>query len=884
MAMQNVSLLAFNRGIIDPKALARLDIDRIPLSAETQTNFMPSLLGSMMLRAGLKYTGNTYNNAKAYHIPFVFAKNDTAILEFTDGILRVKINETPITRVSVSTAITNGTFTTDLTGWTDNDEAGGTSAWATGAYMGLIGNGTNAAKRTQEITVAAGDLNKEHALNIVIARGNVVIRVGSTSGNDDYIREAKLGEGYHSLALTPTGNFFIEFSSRLKRIVYVDSVAIGSGIMTLTSPYAEADLGLIRKTQSADVVYLACKGYKPYKIERRNATSWSIVKYLPEDGPMRVANTTNITITSSAVSGITTLTASKAVFKSTHIGALFKLVSTGQFVSASITAQNTFTDAITVEGSGNRRIFTITVSGTWVATVRLQRSFDLGATWEDVDTRTNSSTTLDDTLDNQDIQYRIGVKTGEFTSGTVEVSLNYNLGSNVGYVRITAFSSPTSVSAEILNDLGNTSATSNWSEGAWSDLRGYPSSVALHEGRLFLAGKSKIWGSVSDAYESFDEDVAGDSGVIDSTIGYGPVDDINWLIPMTRLFIGTDISEKTLATNSFEEALTPSNFRITEPSTQGSANIEPIKLDKKGLFIQSSGTRLFELSYNPQEADFSAGELTKLAPAIGKPSIIRLAAPRQPDTRIHCVRSDGKVAVLCYDPVENLQGWVLIETDGLVEDAFILPGDEETLVYYSIKRTINGSTVRYLEKWALESECQGGTLNKQADSFITYESSSTTTITGLNHLEGESVVVWGDGKDQGTYTVSSGSITLTTAVSNAVVGLGYTAQYKSSKLGYGAQQGTPLNKKKIVRDIGLILSNTHYQGLKFGADFDNLQNLPLVEDGKITSADYIWDQYDKDTNPFGGIWDTDSRICLQAQSPRPCTVLAATFGVQTSEG
>ena len=884
MAMQNVSLLAFNRGIIDPKALARLDIDRIPLSAETQTNFMPSLLGSMMLRAGLKYTGNTYNNAKAYHIPFVFAKNDTAILEFTDGILRVKINETPITRVSVSTAITNGTFTTDLTGWTDNDEAGGTSAWATGAYMGLTGNGTNAAKRTQEITVAAGDLNKEHALNIVIARGNVVIRVGSTSGNDDYIREAKLGEGYHSLALTPTGNFFIEFSSRLKRIVYVDSVAIGSGIMTLTSPYAEADLGLIRKTQSADVVYLACKGYKPYKIERRNATSWSIVKYLPEDGPMRVANTTNITITSSAVSGITTLTASKAVFKSTHIGALFKLVSTGQFVSASITAQNTFTDAITVEGSGNRRIFTITVSGTWVATVRLQRSFDLGATWEDVDTRTNSSTTLDDTLDNQDIQYRIGVKTGEFTSGTVEVSLNYNLGSNVGYVRITAFSSPTSVSAEILNDLGNTSATSNWSEGAWSDLRGYPSSVALHEGRLFLAGKSKIWGSVSDAYESFDEDVAGDSGVIDSTIGYGPVDDINWLIPMTRLFIGTDISEKTLATNSFEEALTPSNFRITEPSTQGSANIEPIKLDKKGLFIQSSGTRLFELSYNPQEADFSAGELTKLAPAIGKPSIIRLAAPRQPDTRIHCVRSDGKVAVLCYDPVENLQGWVLIETDGLVEDAFILPGDEETLVYYSIKRTINGSTVRYLEKWALESECQGGTLNKQADSFITYESSSTTTITGLNHLEGESVVVWGDGKDQGTYTVSSGSITLTTAVSNAVVGLGYTAQYKSSKLGYGAQQGTPLNKKKIVRDIGLILSNTHYQGLKFGTDFDNLQNLPLVEDGKITSADYIWDQYDKDTNPFGGIWDTDSRICLQAQSPRPCTVLAATFGVQTNEG
>jgi hypothetical protein len=309
-------------------------------------------------------------------------------------------------------------------------------------------------------------------------------------------------------------------------------------------------------------------------------------------------------------------------------------------------------------------------------------------------------------------------------------------------------------------------------------------------------------------------------------------------------------------------------------------------LDKKALFVQSAGTKLFELTYNSQELDFGSAELTKLAPEIGQPSIIKLAAQRQPDTRIHCVRGDGKVAVLCYDPIENLQGWVLVEStgaSGVVEDAFILPGDEETLVYYSVKRTINGATVRYLEKVALESECQGGTLNKQADSFITYEGSSTTTITGLDHLEGEDVVVWGDGKDQGTFTVSSGSITLTTAVSNAVVGLGYTADYKSSKLGYGAQQGTPLNKKKIIRDLGVIMSNTHYQGLQYGADFDNLNALPLVEDGKITDADTIWANYDKQTFPFDGVWDTDSRLCLRAQAPKPCTLLAATFGVQTNE-
>jgi len=886
MGKQNVSILAFNRGIVSPLAMARLDVDRIPFSARIQTNWMPRLLGSMMLRPGLEYTGGTYSNNKAVHIPFIYAKDDTAIIEITNAAIRVKIDDDPITRVSVTSTITNGTFNTDLTGWTDNDEAGGVSAWVTGGYMGLTGNGTNAARRTQQITVAGANINKEHTLNIIINRGPVTLKVGSTSGIDDYIAGTKLGEGVHSLSLTPTGDFFIDFSSRLERIVYVDSVAIASaGVMVLTSPYLEADLSKIRWDQSADVVYLACAGYSPRKIQRRGARSWSIVKYLPEDGPVRETNLTNITITPSALTGNITLAASKALFKSTQVGGLFKIVSTGQFVTKAISSDNDFSGTISVEGSGNRRPFTVTIAGTWVATVRLQRSFDEGGTWEDVDTRTNGTATFDDGLDNQDVQYRVGVKTGEFTSGTVNVSLSYKLGSKTGYVRLTAFSSSTSVSAEVLKSLGNTTATTNWAEGEWSDFRGYPSAVALYEGRLWFVGKSKIIGSISDAFESFDEDVEGDSGLIYTIIGSGPIDEINWLLPLYRLFFGTAMEEKSLKTTSFEEAITPSNFKIVEPSTQGSANVNPVKLDKKGLFVQSSGTRLFELNYDGQSLDYASDELTKLCPEVGQPSIIRLCAQRQPDTRIHAARSDGKTAILCYDPLENLKGWVLFETDGEVEDVFVMPGDEETRVYYCVKRTINGSTVRYLEKWALESECQGGTLNKQADSFITYTGASTATITGLSYLEGESVVVWGDGVDLGSYTVASGSITLSVAVANAVIGLPYTAQYQSSKLGYAAQTGTPLNQKKRVNNLGLILYNTHYQGLKYGADFDgdNLWNMPLVEDGKTTSSNTVWDEYDKEMFPFEGVWDTDSRICLQAQAPRPCTVLAGTFSISTND-
>ena len=169
------------------------------------------------------------------------------------------------------------------------------------------------------------------------------------------------------------------------------------------------------------------------------------------------------------------------------------------------------------------------------------------------------------------------------------------------------------------------------------------------------------------------------------------------------------------------------------------------------------------------------------------------------------------------------------------------------------------------------------------DSHIIYSGASTTSMTGLSHLEGETVAVWGGGKDLGTYTVSSGAITLSEAVTDACIGLAYTAQFKSSKLAYAAGLGTALTQKKNISTLGVILYNTHYQGLKYGADFSNLDNLPLVKDGAVTADDTVHASFDEEAFSFDGIWDTDARLCLQAASPRPCTVLAAIVGVETHD-
>lgn len=891
MSRINTALFALNRGIVSPLALARSeDLKRVALGAETQTNWMPRLLGSMMLRPGLAYTGSTHNNLTARHIPFVFSVSDTAILELTASLLRVKVNETPITRGAVSSVVTNGSFLSDVTGWTDNDESGATSAWATGGYLSLTGTGTNAAIRDQQVTVAAGDQNDEHALRIVINRGPVILRVGSTSGGDEYIAQTTLYPGTHSLAFTPTGDFHIRLMNRAKAASLVDSVAVeGAGIVTLPTPWTANDIGLVRWTQSGDVIFCACAGYRQKRIERRATRSWSVVDYLTDDGPYRILNTSPTTLTPSALAGDITINASTSIFRSTNVGSLFSITSTGQQVSSNLTAENTFTDPIQITGITRGRIFAITITGTWVGTITLQRSISTVGTWTDVVTYAgNQSISYDDNLDNQIIYYRLGFKTGGYTSGTATCSMNYSAGSITGVVRVTGYTSGTQVSAAVLTDLGGTTATNEWSEGAWSDRRGWPTAVALHEGRLWWAGLDNIWGSISDAFSSFDPDTEGDSGPVSRSIGAGPVDTINWLLATQRLLLGAQGAEISARSSSLDEPLTPTNFNLKESSTQGSANVPAVKIDSAGVFVQRGGTRLYVMAYDPGAYDYSAQDMTVIAPQIGEPSITRLAVQRQLDTRIHAVRSDGKVAVMVFDKAEEVKCWIEIETDGSVEDAFVLPGTVEDQVYYLVARTINGATVRYLERWALESECQGGAVNKQADAFATFTNgSASTTVSGLTHLIGESVIVWQDGVcptdsngDIKTFTVSAGgTITLDTAATTGIVGLPYTARFKSVKLARGGQFGSALTQRKKLASIGLIMANTHAQGLKYGPDFTTMDDLPQYERYAQIDQNSVWESYDADSIEFPGSWDTDSRLCLEANAPRPCTVMAVVIGM-----
>jgi len=917
MTAANAPLFSFNRGMVGQHALGRVDVEKLRLSAEDQTNWLPYVVGPMQFRPGLAYVGETLTDQKARMIPFIFSKTDTALLEFTDSILRIwKTGSTLITRPVVTATVTNGNFA-GAGSWsltTSPDSTGATSSIASNQLtLSAIGRGA-VAQATQTVTV--NELNTVHALRISITRGPVTFRCGSTSGGADYVAETTLNTGTHSLAFTPTtASFFIQFEQRGRTQVIVGSCQVeASGTLTLPTPYILSNLydtnscSQIRYAQSGDIVYIACSGLRPRKIERRDNDSWSITQYQPDNGPL-VGQTdaqSNISLSCNVTEGNGTLTASSALFKSTDVGQLFYLFCQGQNQSYMLSAADRYTEAIAISGVGADRTLCFNRSGTWTATLTLQRSY-VSATSGFIDQATtyagNGQTNLPITTDNVLAWVKLGIKSANYTSGDVVIDFpapglaNTSIGtgtpdatspasaggSGAGIVRVTAFTSSTSVSVEVTQYVKSTQATKDWRRSEWSDDNTWPTAVGFFDGRIWWSSKDKVWGSVSDDYENFDIDKTGDSAPINRSVGFGPIGTINWILPLTRMIVGRDMSETAIRSSAFDEPVTPTNFTLKDCSTQGSNRVQAVKIDSKGVFVQQSQRKVYELAYNVQIGDYAARDLTRLNLDIGENLFTQMAVQRQPDTMIHFVDGAGDVAALVYDADDAVEAWWKITTNGTIEDVVVLPGDLEDSVYYVVKRTINGSTKRYLEKFARRDECIGGTLNKNVDSHIVVSQAASTTITGLSTLEGATVCVWADGKDQGTAVVSGGQITISNAVSNAVVGLSYNATFKSAKLAYAAQKGTALTQTKRVDELGLVLVNTHYQGIQYGKDSTHLDNLPKVELSQTTAVDTIWSTYDQRQFAFSGVYDTDSRIYLKASSPRPATILGAVIGIRTDE-
>ncbi len=934
MARQDPVFTALNRGEVSTQLLGRTDIEHLRLAAQIQENWQPRVLGPMSLRPGSAMIGQP-RAEPAKLVPFVAQFDDTAVIELTDSVMRVWVNDAVVTRNSVATVIPG------FGSWTVARQTG-TAQYAIGdSGLGIWGlnAGASCAIRTA-VSVGPDDIGREHGVSVNVANGPIIFRIGSSAGADDLFPSETLDTGIYSLAFTPaSGTVYVELASAIAPEAYstvrksqpqglyqvtVWSVAIESaGPMQLLTPWTAAMIQApckLRFASSADVIFVAAPGTPQNQIVRYGVTSWSIVRYRPVKGPMvATPGDKSIVLTIPPTSdghtpvGNTVLDASQPFFTPDDVGTLFRLYHWRQDFTQTITSGDTWTDAIRVSGvsvvseiSGGSvvdvptidRVFGIVSTGTWSGTLMLQRSFDGYSTgFNDYKPFTSNipSQAVTDSLNNVIVYYRLGFHADGFTSGSATCTISYPGGGGEGIVHVTGYVSPTQVNVEILVPPSAYGSAFDWRQSQWSPKQGYPSAVAIHEGRLWWAGADRWWGSTSDDYSNFDFDQIGDSAYIDIAVGQGPIADINWLLSIDNLLGGGDTQIIVARSDAIQTPLTPTNFNLRFSTTQGTAKIQGVKIDNRAIFVNQSGRRIFLASYDLYTYNYKAVELTNLNPDIGGwagGGFVAMAVQRNPDTIVHLVRADGQMVCLLYDVDDDVKAFWRKTTAGSYKDVILLPGNIEDQVYALVARA-NGT---FIEKFARLDECFGDAVCKLVDCHSVYLGAATTSISAP-WLAGRQIAVWADGIDAGPIQLDgSGHGTLATAASHITFGLPYKAEFLSTKLAYGAQMGTALNEIKRADHIGLVLQNTHCRGVRYGAfplnpvrnggtDFWDsaapIDDMPMVEKGLEVPPDTIWAHYDNIRMEWPGDSDTDARIYLEAASPRPATVMAVTFSMET---
>jgi hypothetical protein len=707
----------------------------------------------------------------------------------------------------------------------------------------------------------------------------------------------------------------------LDRIVKeeLDSVAIFNRVLTssemnsiytgvfnyeLKSPYLTADIPALKFEQSADVMWISHPSYETRKLSRFGDTDWTLRVIDLQTGPFRDQNAdTTITITPSATTGDDiTLTASGGnVFvtgttaghspsgnlstSKSQTGALFKLVHSANVASiVEDLDSNTLNDATTTIQVQKGVTWDFITNGTWgtggPSTIVLERSFDSGSNYETVHTVTslaNRNTVTSGTEDVADAIYRarVSVATG---TGTASVQLSIRDTSVDGIVEITSVTSATVAKGKVLKTLGDTTATSRWSEGSFSNRRGFPIDVKISpEERLTFSGNISepltTWGSVIGDFTDFELGVDDSDGIQFTLVGTGQQNRIRWMLSKDVLILGTVGGEHLLGASKQDEALTPTNVRARLQTTYGSEDIAGLLVNQATLFVQRGGKKIRELLYDFGTDSHKADDLTVFANHITGDGILETAFQRTPDPTLWCVRSDGQLCVMTYERDQNVFSWYRVVTtdstsDGEIESVAVIYGGarSEDEVWVSVKRTINSSTVRYIERFNVRELPSSASDYKFLDSYIT-DTGGDTTITGLSHLEGETVQVLGDGLVQATKVVSGGQITAATTAAKYQVGLGYTSTLIPMDIDI---QGTGLSTTKRINRVMVNVVDTI--GGTVGPDTSRQET--------ISSSTSKFTGFKKVAIPGG--YTRDTEIVAKQTDPLPMTVLSFTYDLGAS--
>ena len=466
-----------------------------------------------------------------------------------------------------------------------------------------------------------------------------------------------------------------------------------------------------------------------------------------------------------------------------------------------------------------------------------------------------------------------------------------------GHYKITARTSATVAVATCVVSPSSGSASTDFALGSFSDTTGHPSCVTFFEQRLVFAATlsqpQTLFFSVSGDYENMDDNYHGtvaDDDAIIYTIASNQVNAIRFMTATRTLIIGTAGGEFAVSGGGTDIAITPTNILIKKQSNNGAANVDALAVGNATLFLQRAKRKLRELAYNFDVDGYLAPDLTILAEHISEGGFKQLSYQQEPNQIIWCVRNDGQLIGLTYQREQEVVAWhrhifggAFSSGNAVCESVATIPTDNsEYQTWVIVKRTINGATKRYIEYiHNLNFDETDDTSFNFLDSQLSYDGSPVTILSGLSHLEGQTVSILADGATHPDKVVSSGEITLNRSASKVKVGLGFTSLLQTMRLDAGSQNGTSQSKTKRIYEITIRLYES--LGVEVGPDLNNMERIPFRSSANLMNSGVGVFTGDKEVE-FRGNYETDGFIFVRQDQPLPLTILSLYPKLQTNDG
>lgn len=658
------------------------------------------------------------------------------------------------------------------------------------------------------------------------------------------------------------GNQYIRFYTNHFRVETSPGVPY-----EVASPYTSASLtnsdGTFRLSmeQSGDVIYIAHGDYWTRKLTRIANTNWTLALADFKGGPFIGVNPDETrTVYASAATGTgITVTASTAIFNANHVGSLFLI-------------EQKKTDTVTHWEVGK----TIGATG-------LERR-NGGNIYQSASTGTTGTA--------QPVHLE-----GSRYDGDAGVLWEY-LHSGYGVVKITAIGGGgTTATADVVTRIpssavGSGNATTRWSFAEWNEERGYPSHVTFYNERLALLRGTQLWLSVVADFEDFSNrdgaDVTADMA-ISIDIASDQINDAAWVAPGNQLLVGSVGNEFAVSPLSNADPLGPANIEAKQQTAHGSRQVRPVRVNDSLLFVQRAGRKLREIRYSFDTSSYSTNDLTVLADHITKGQIVQLAFQQEPHAIVWSCCNDGSLLGFTFNREQRVTGWhrhPVGGTGATVESVATIPspyGDRDEL-WMIVRRDINGATHRYVEYMERDwNQAEGSTIEDAffVDSGLTYDGAPATVLSGLDHLEGETLQCLADGAAHPDVTVSGGSVTLQRQASKAHVGYGYTSRLTTMKIEAVSDFGTAQSKIKRIAWVKFRLQGTRggVAGPPDGPKDPIMYRSPADPMGAALSP------FSGDTErlswPNG--YETDGQITIEQNQPLPMAVCGLIAFMEVNE-